>query len=219
MQPDSSARVGSDEDAPTGARRRVAPPIREEDPRDVLARGGGLEQPPSTRLRLLTIAGSDSSGGAGIQADLKTFSALGVYGASAITALTAQNTKGVDDVMVVPPEFVLAQMRSVASDLDVKAIKIGMLGTAPVIEAVADGLDDFPGIPVVLDPVMDPRARDGLRIEAEFLGAEDDGEALQHLTRWLATFAPGRRVARRLVFKVLGVTPYRPPAESPILHS
>jgi len=102
----------------------------------------------------LTIAGSDSSGGAGIQADLKTFSALGVYGASAITALTAQNTKGVDDVMVVPPEFVLAQMRSVASDLDVKAIKIGMLGTAPVIEAVADGLDEFPGVPVVLDPVM-----------------------------------------------------------------
>jgi hydroxymethylpyrimidine/phosphomethylpyrimidine kinase len=102
----------------------------------------------------LTIAGSDSSGGAGIQADLKTFSALGVYGASAITALTAQNTHGVDDVMVVPPEFVLAQMRSVASDLTVKAIKIGMLGTGPVIEAVADGLDDFPGVPVVLDPVM-----------------------------------------------------------------
>jgi len=102
----------------------------------------------------LTIAGSDSSGGAGIQADLKTFSALGVYGASAITALTAQNTRGVEDVMVVPPEFVLAQMRSVASDLKVGAIKIGMLATAPIIEAVADGLDDFPGVPVVLDPVM-----------------------------------------------------------------
>ena len=102
----------------------------------------------------LTIAGSDSSGGAGIQADLKTFSALGVYGASAITALTAQNTQGVDEVMVVPPEFVLAQMRSVASDLAVKAIKIGMLGTGPIIEAVADGLDAFPGVPVVLDPVM-----------------------------------------------------------------
>ncbi|MGK2922564.1 MAG: bifunctional hydroxymethylpyrimidine kinase/phosphomethylpyrimidine kinase [Methyloceanibacter sp.] len=102
----------------------------------------------------LTIAGSDSSGGAGIQADIKTFSALGVYGASAITALTAQNTRGVDDVMAVPPEFVLAQMRSVASDLAVGAIKIGMLATAPIIEAVADGLDDFPGVPVVLDPVM-----------------------------------------------------------------
>jgi len=101
-----------------------------------------------------TIAGSDSSGGAGIQADIKTFSALGVYGASAITALTAQNTKGVDDVMVVPPEFVLAQMRAVASDLKVGAIKIGMLATAGIIEAVLEGLDDFPGVPVVFDPVM-----------------------------------------------------------------
>jgi hydroxymethylpyrimidine/phosphomethylpyrimidine kinase len=102
----------------------------------------------------LTIAGSDSSGGAGIQADLKTFSALGVYGASVITALTAQNTQGVDDVMVVPPEFVLAQMRSLASDLAVNAIKIGMLGSAGVIEAVAEGLREFPGVPLVLDPVM-----------------------------------------------------------------
>ena len=102
----------------------------------------------------LTIAGSDSSGGAGIQADLKTFSALGVYGASAITALTAQNTRGVHDVMAVPPEFVLAQMRSVATDLEVGAIKIGMLATAEIIEAVATGLDDFPDVPVVLDPVM-----------------------------------------------------------------
>ena len=74
----------------------------------------------------LTIAGSDSSGGAGIQADIKTFSALGVYGASVITALTAQNTRGVDEVMAVPPEFVLAQMRAVASDLKVGGIKIGM---------------------------------------------------------------------------------------------
>jgi hydroxymethylpyrimidine/phosphomethylpyrimidine kinase len=102
----------------------------------------------------LTIAGSDSSGGAGIQADLKTFSALHVYGASVITALTAQNTKGVDDVMVVPPEFVLAQMRSVMSDLAVNAIKIGMLGSAGIIDAVAEGLSEFPGLPLVLDPVM-----------------------------------------------------------------
>ena len=102
----------------------------------------------------LTIAGSDSSGGAGIQADLKTFSALGVYGASAITALTAQNTLGVDDVMAVPPEFVLAQMQAVAGDLDVGAIKIGMLATAETVDAVATGLDLFDGVPVVLDPVM-----------------------------------------------------------------
>ncbi|HEY6669684.1 MAG TPA: bifunctional hydroxymethylpyrimidine kinase/phosphomethylpyrimidine kinase, partial [Methyloceanibacter sp.] len=84
----------------------------------------------------LTIAGSDSSGGAGIQADLKTFAALGVYGASAITALTAQNTRGVDAVHVVPPDFVLAQMKAVARDLKVGAIKIGMLATSAVIAAV-----------------------------------------------------------------------------------
>jgi len=108
----------------------------------------------NTTAIALTIAGSDSSGGAGIQADLKTFSALGVYGASAITALTAQNTQGVDDVMVVPPEFVLAQMRSVADDLAVGAIKIGMIATAGIIEAIVEGLDAFPGVPVVLDPVM-----------------------------------------------------------------
>ena len=89
----------------------------------------------------LTIAGSDSSGGAGIQADLKTFSALGVYGASAITALTAQNTEGVEAVLVVPPDFVARQIRVVARDLEIGAIKIGMLATSEVIKAVAEGAD------------------------------------------------------------------------------
>lgn len=116
----------------------------------------------------LTIAGSNSSGGAGIQADLKTFAALGVYGASAITALTAQNTQGVDDIMVVPPEFVLAQMRAVACDLAVGAIKIGMLGTRGIIEAVAEGLDAFPGVLVVLDPVMVATSGDPLLDEDAF---------------------------------------------------
>jgi hydroxymethylpyrimidine/phosphomethylpyrimidine kinase len=102
----------------------------------------------------LTIAGSDSSGGAGIQADLKTFAALQVYGGSVITALTAQNTQGVEAVHLVPPDFVAAQMRAVAADLDVRAIKIGMLGSSAIIAAVADGLNDFAGVPVVLDPVM-----------------------------------------------------------------
>ena len=102
----------------------------------------------------LTIAGSDSSGGAGIQADLKTFSALGVYGASAITALTAQNTQGVEAVLVVPPDFVARQIKVVARDLKVGAIKIGMLATGEVIEAVAGALETLPGVPVVLDPVM-----------------------------------------------------------------
>jgi len=102
----------------------------------------------------LTIAGSDSSGGAGIQADLKTFAALEVYGASVITALTAQNTQGVKAVHMVPPDVVAAQMRAVAVDLDVGAVKIGMLGTAAIIAAVAKGLDDFARVPLVLDPVM-----------------------------------------------------------------
>jgi hydroxymethylpyrimidine/phosphomethylpyrimidine kinase len=102
----------------------------------------------------LTIAGSDSSGGAGIQADLKTFSALGVYGASAITALTAQNTQGVEAVLVVPPDFVARQIKVVARDLKVGAVKIGMLATSAVIEVVAGALEALPGVPVVLDPVM-----------------------------------------------------------------
>ena len=102
----------------------------------------------------LTIAGSDSSGGAGIQADLKTFTAFGVYGASVITALTAQNTMGVQGVSAVPPDFVAAQMTSVFSDLDVRAVKTGMLATSEIIAAVAAGLDSAPNIPLVVDPVM-----------------------------------------------------------------
>jgi len=102
----------------------------------------------------LTIAGSDSSGGAGIQADLKTFSALGVYGASVIAALTAQNTKGVTAIHEVPPAFVAAQMDAVFSDLAVGAVKIGMLSTAAIVVAVASGLDRHNQTNVVLDPVM-----------------------------------------------------------------
>jgi hydroxymethylpyrimidine/phosphomethylpyrimidine kinase len=102
----------------------------------------------------LTIAGSDSSGGAGIQADLKTFSALGVYGASVITALTAQNTRGVDAVHAVPRNFVHAQMRAVFSDLAVGAVKIGMLANDELIHTVAQGLKQFTAAPMVLDPVM-----------------------------------------------------------------
>jgi hydroxymethylpyrimidine/phosphomethylpyrimidine kinase len=102
----------------------------------------------------LTIAGSDSSGGAGIQADLKTFSAFAVYGASVITALTAQNTRGVDAVEPVAPGFVTAQLHAVLSDLDVRAIKTGMLGTTAVVEAVSTSLAQHRAIPVVVDPVM-----------------------------------------------------------------
>jgi hydroxymethylpyrimidine/phosphomethylpyrimidine kinase len=102
----------------------------------------------------VTIAGSDSSGGAGIQADLKTFSALGVYGASVIAALTAQNTQGVTAIHEVPPDFVAAQMDAVFSDLAVGAVKIGMLGNAAVIAAVAAGLARHRQTNIVLDPVM-----------------------------------------------------------------
>jgi hydroxymethylpyrimidine/phosphomethylpyrimidine kinase len=110
----------------------------------------------------LTIAGSDSGGGAGIQADLKTFAALGVYGASAVTALTAQNTTGVMGVHEAPPDFVTAQLDAVFCDLDVAAVKIGMLGSAGVIEAVAAGLEKWRPRWVVLDPVMVAKGGDKL---------------------------------------------------------
>jgi hydroxymethylpyrimidine/phosphomethylpyrimidine kinase len=102
----------------------------------------------------LTIAGSDSGGGAGIQADIKTFSALGVYGATVITALTAQNTLGVQGIHDVPPAFIAQQMDSVFADLTVGAVKIGMLSQPAVIETVAAGLARHGAANVVLDPVM-----------------------------------------------------------------
>lgn len=102
----------------------------------------------------LTIAGSDSGGGAGIQADLKAFAAAGVHGASAITALTAQNTVGVTRIVATSPEMIVAQVEAVVSDLAVGAVKIGMLATTETIEAVARALNLLPGVPVVHDPVM-----------------------------------------------------------------
>jgi hydroxymethylpyrimidine/phosphomethylpyrimidine kinase len=102
----------------------------------------------------LTIAGSDSSGGAGIQADLKTFAAFGVYGASAITAVTAQNTRGVSGIHPVPPAFVTAQIDAVFDDLDVKVVKIGMLAELATIEAIVSALSRWTPKHVVLDPVM-----------------------------------------------------------------
>src|SRR6195952_788291 len=102
----------------------------------------------------LTIAGSDSSGGAGVQADLKTFSALGVYGASVITALTAQNTTGVSGIHDVPADFVTAQIDAVFSDLDVRAVKIGMVAQRATIDAIVAGLARWSPKHIVLDPVM-----------------------------------------------------------------
>lgn len=121
---------------------------------------------------VLSIAGSDSGGGAGIQADLKAFARCGVHGMTAVTAITAQSTVGVDAVQAVAPEVIVAQVRAVAADIGVDAVKTGMLGDEPTIEAVARALDLLaPGTPVVVDPVMvaesgadllDPAARDAL---------------------------------------------------------
>ncbi|MEJ7875381.1 MAG: bifunctional hydroxymethylpyrimidine kinase/phosphomethylpyrimidine kinase [Solirubrobacterales bacterium] len=102
----------------------------------------------------LSIAGSDSGGGAGIQADLKAFARCGVHGTTAITALTAQNTVGVLAVLATPPEMIVAQVRAVADDIGVDAVKIGMLGDEPTIHAVVEALRLVGDVPVVLDPVM-----------------------------------------------------------------
>ncbi len=125
----------------------------------------------------LTIAGSDSGGGAGIQADLKTFSALGAYGASVITAITAQNTRTVAAVETVSPAMVAAQIDAVLDDLDVRAIKIGMVGGADVITTVAQRLRavlaDNP-IPVVLDPVMVAKSGDALLDDSALTALRDE---------------------------------------------
>ncbi|MEM8539853.1 MAG: bifunctional hydroxymethylpyrimidine kinase/phosphomethylpyrimidine kinase [Pseudomonadota bacterium] len=109
----------------------------------------------------LTIAGSDSGGGAGIQADLKAFSANGAYGASVITAITAQNTTAVTAVHEIPAEIVAAQIDAVLSDIDVDAIKLGMLFSAPIIEGTAECLKSFKG-PIIADPVMIAKSGDKL---------------------------------------------------------
>ena len=122
--------------------------------------------------RVLSIVGSDSGGGAGIQADLKAFARCGAYGMTAITAITAQNTTGVTAVHPVPPDVIVEQVRTVVADIGADAVKIGMLGTVETIEAVDEALDLVGGVPVVLDPVMvaesgavllDQDARDLLR--------------------------------------------------------
>ncbi len=114
------------------------------------------------RPRVLTIAGSDSGGGAGIQADLKTFAALGAYGASVITAVTAQNTRAVTAVHEIPAEIVARQLEAVLDDIGADAIKIGMLANVEIIEAVAEGLAARTAVPVVLDPVMVSKSGDAL---------------------------------------------------------
>ena len=143
--------------------------------------------------RVLIVAGSDSGGGAGIQADIKTVTALGGYAATAVTALTAQNTRGVFGVVGVEPDFIQQQMRVVLEDIGADTIKTGMLHSAPVIEAVCEVLEELKGaVPVVVDPVMVAQSGDPLL----------DPDALETLTRRLLSQAtvltPNLHEAERL---------------------
>ena len=130
----------------------------------------------------VTIAGSDSGAGAGIQADLKTFAALGVYGASVITALTAQNTGGVFAIHDVPADFVATQINAVFTDFEVSAVKIGMLNNAQVIKATAAALDRFRPQHVVLDPVLIASSGERLLQESALSALRDLISRVQVLT-------------------------------------
>jgi hydroxymethylpyrimidine/phosphomethylpyrimidine kinase len=168
---------------------------------------------PERLPRVLSVAGSDSGGGAGIQADLKAFARCGVHGMTAVTAITAQNTVAVTAVHPVPGDMIVEQVRAVAEDMGVDAVKIGMLGTAATIRAVDEALDLVPGAPVVLDPVMisetgarllDEDAQDALRTlllprsavvtpnvpEARVLAQAGEDEDAERLVRALHGLGP-----------------------------
>jgi hydroxymethylpyrimidine/phosphomethylpyrimidine kinase len=169
---------------------------------------------PRSIPAVLAIAGSDSGGGAGIQADLKAFARCGVHGMTAITALTAQNTVGVTGVHAVPGDFIVEQVRAVVDDIGVDAVKIGMLGTAAIVAAVDRSLDLLaPGTPVVIDPVMvaesgaillDDEAREALQRlllpraavitpnlpEARVLAGPDPPDDVEQLARALHALGP-----------------------------
>ena len=161
--------------------------------------------------RALTIAGSDSSGGAGIQADLKTFTVFGVYGMSAVTALTAQNTRGVLGISAVSPDFVRQQIDAVATDIGIDAAKTGMLASRAIIAAVADAVRAHEIGRLVVDPVMvaqsgaallEPEARAALRDQLVPLAAvvtPNTPEAAALLSMAVETVADMREAARRLV--------------------
>ena len=141
---------------------------------------------------VLSIAGSDPGGCAGIQADLKTFAALGCHGMAALTALTAQNTLGVSAVHMVPPEFVGEQIAMIFADIEVAAVKIGMLGSAEIVEAVAAALASHRGVPIVLDPVL-------VATSGAVLGSDAVIAAMRHHLFPLATIiTPNLAEAARL---------------------
>lgn len=156
----------------------------------------------------LTIAGSDSGGGAGIQADLKSFSANAAYGASVITAITAQNTCTVTSVEAVSPAMIRAQIAAVLDDIRIDAIKIGMLGTPETIEAVADGLKDYRG-PIVLDPVMVSKSGDAL------LRKDAVSCLIERLLPRAALLTPNIPEAQRLIAASLSASSINPNAEGP----
>ncbi len=141
---------------------------------------------------VLSIAGSDSGGGAGIAADLKAFAAAGAHGTCAITALTAQNTLGVTAVHPVPPEIIVAQVRAVVEDIGADAVKVGMLGGRVTIDAVAEALALLPGVPVVVDPVM--VAESG----AELLEPEAVEALVREILPLASVLTPNLLEARRL---------------------
>jgi hydroxymethylpyrimidine/phosphomethylpyrimidine kinase len=179
----SAARL-ADEDG----RSRSGWPLTTGIPAQALTSGAMTRTP-----RVLAIAGSDSGGGAGIQADLKAFAAAGVHGMTAITAITAQNTVGVTAVATIPPDVIVAQVKAIADDIGVDVVKIGMLGDQPTIEAVARALDLIPDAPVVIDPVM--VAESGARL----LDEDAVGELRDLLIRRAAVVTPNLPEALVLV--------------------
>ena len=144
------------------------------------------DRPPRGRPTVLTIAGSDSGGGAGLQADLKALAAHGVHGVTAVTAVTAQNTRAVTAFEPVSPRMVAAQMRAVFDDFDIGAVKTGMLATAAIVEAVCEALEAHPGPPLVVDPVI--AATSGRRL------LDDDALAVvrDRLSRRARVITPNR---------------------------
>jgi hydroxymethylpyrimidine/phosphomethylpyrimidine kinase len=163
---------------------------------------------------VLSIAGSDSGGGAGIQADLKAFAACGAHGMTAITAITAQNTVGVSAVHAIPPELIVAQVRAVVEDIGVDAVKIGMLGTVATIDAVVRSLDLLPqGTPVVLDPVMVSESG------AELLEAPARAALIERLLPRATVITPNLPEARALLMTAGALDDEHPAALARALHA